>query len=68
MALKSKMGAATSSVVELRILRKVFTHGKTLKGQNLIFQYRRKNSPWYDIPIIDVDETGKMIDNEHSGN
>jgi hypothetical protein len=67
MALKSKMGASTTSVVELRILREVYTDGETRppEREKLKFQYRRKNSPWYDIPIVDVDaNTGKMIDDE----
>ena len=67
MALKSKMGVATTAVTELRILRTVHTDDKTRVNyeQPLKFQYRRKNSPWYDIPIIDVDAaTGKMIDHE----
>ena len=67
MALKSKMGAATKEIVELRVLRAIMP-GQTMAGPTqLKLQFRRKSSNvWHDVPVVDVDiATGKMVDDEN---
>lgn len=67
MALKSKMGAATKEIVELRVLRPVAPGNRTTASfMQMKLQFRLKNGrTWYDVPVIDVDaDTGKMISDE----
>lgn len=65
MALKSKMGASTKEIVELRVLRAIISNNQTMiSPTQLKLQFRRKGSNvWHDVPVVDVDiQTGKMID------
>lgn len=67
MALKSKMGAATKEIVELRVLRPIAPGNRTTAASiQLKLQFRRKNGKtWHDVPVIDVDAvTGMMINDE----
>lgn len=66
MALKSKMGAATKEIVELRVLRAVMPDQTMASPTQLKLQFRRKGSNvWHDVPVVDVDIlTGKMINDE----